>query len=113
MVWNFNYKIVVLPCLNVLAFTGTHENSSCEIPDLVISAAIACGIGTTHLYAVAPPGKALIHYPEAMNWIIADVVLSVLYVSKSSFVTIVGAVLIVLFHRTNTYSTSLCHLSWF
>ncbi|KAL0571386.1 hypothetical protein V5O48_010574 [Marasmius crinis-equi] len=70
VVWNYNYPIIVLPFLNVMVF-------------------IACGIGTTHLYAVAPPGTILVNYPEAKKWIIADVVLSVL---------------------TNTYSTTL--IAW-
>ncbi|KAJ8072546.1 hypothetical protein PM082_016105 [Marasmius tenuissimus] len=67
VVWNYNYRIAVLPFLNILAF-------------------VACGIGTTRLYAVAPSGMALIHYPEATSWVIADVVLSMF---------------------TNTYSTTL------
>ncbi|KAL0562931.1 hypothetical protein V5O48_019147, partial [Marasmius crinis-equi] len=50
---------------------------------------IACGVGTTHLYAVAPPGTILVDYPEAEKWVVADVVLSVL---------------------TNTYSTTL--IAW-
>ncbi|KAK1233097.1 hypothetical protein PQX77_003737 [Marasmius sp. AFHP31] len=67
VVWNYNYRIAVLPFLNILAF-------------------VACGVGTTRLYAVAPSGMALIHYQEATSWVIADVVLSVF---------------------TNTYSTSM------
>ncbi|KAF9267691.1 hypothetical protein L218DRAFT_954884 [Marasmius fiardii PR-910] len=58
VVWNYNYRIIILPVLNILAF-------------------LASGIGTTHSYAVAPPGTSLINYPTASRWIIADVVLSV------------------------------------
>ncbi|KAG7089629.1 hypothetical protein E1B28_011294 [Marasmius oreades] len=58
VVWNHNHRIALLPAMSVLAF-------------------MACGIGTTHLYAVAPPGTPLVSYPEASKWIIADVVLSV------------------------------------
>ncbi|KAL0567001.1 hypothetical protein V5O48_014993 [Marasmius crinis-equi] len=49
----------------------------------------ACGINTTHLYAVAPPGTAFLAYPEAKKWVVVDVVTTVL---------------------TNTYSTTL--IAW-
>ncbi|KAL0563393.1 hypothetical protein V5O48_018675 [Marasmius crinis-equi] len=66
VIWNYNYPVVVLPLLTVVVL-------------------LACGIGTTHLRAVAPTGTVLrVDDPEANKWVVADVVLPLLTNTYSS-----------------------------